>query len=256
MSRSGALAAIVPAVLLLGTPAHAETPVVAGGVRADGIAAVVGGTAPGRGVDVVLHSDVELRARIRLSGEGGGGPATARLTEERRRLALDEIVGEVLIAREADRIQVTEPDEADVQSQLAKLEELAGGQERLDRLLRAIGATQREVRKTAERRALVDAFLRANLEGTTVVTEAEVERIYRTGEHPFVDRPLEEARAPLRAWVARRALERAVRRWVGVLRARTELRVMARYGSELAEAREATAIGPREKPQPSDDTGR
>lgn len=250
MSRVGAFASIAAVALAPAFTAAAQAPVVAGGVRADGIAAVVGGTAPARGVDVVLHSDVELRARIRLSGEAEGQPATVRLTEAQRRGALDEIVGEVLIAREADRIQVTEPGQEDVRAQRAKIAEMAGGPERLDRLLRAIGATKQEIDKIAERRALVNAFLRANLEGSTVVTDGEVERAYETGQHPFVDQPLEEAREPLRAWIARRALDRAVGRWVGVLRARTELRVMARYGSDLADAQAPTAVFDREKPQP------
>ena len=50
-----------------GAPVHAQE-----AVRLDGLAAVVGGEGPGPGVDVILRSDVELRARIALSGRTRG----------------------------------------------------------------------------------------------------------------------------------------------------------------------------------------
>jgi hypothetical protein len=63
----------------------------------------------------------------------------------------------------------------------------------------------------------------------TVITDAEVERVYESGEHPFGDQPLTEVTAQLRALIARQAVDRAVRRWVSVLRARTAVTVLVEY---------------------------
>jgi hypothetical protein len=43
------------------------------GVRVEGIAALVGGASPGPGVEIVLRSDVDLRARISLADISAGG---------------------------------------------------------------------------------------------------------------------------------------------------------------------------------------
>jgi hypothetical protein len=80
----------------------------------------------------------------------------------------------------------------------------------------------------------VDAFLRANLEGGTVVSDSQVEERHASGEHPFADRPLEEVREPLRAWLAQSALERDVARWIEVLRSRTAVRIVVRFAPEPA----------------------
>lgn len=222
--------AVLLGVLALAEPASADAPVVARGVRVDGIAAVVGGSAPGPGVDVILRSDVELRARIALSGQSHRSVGFVALPDGLLAATLDELVGQVLIAREAERVRVATPTDADVSREVRRLEEEAGGASRLADLLSLLGASQAEVEKLARRRALVASFLQANLEGTTVITDAQVERVYEEGEHPFTDRPLEEVRDDLRAWLARIALDRAVGRWVSVLRARTPVQLLVHWG--------------------------
>lgn len=192
----------------------------------EGVAAFVGGASPGAGTVAILISDVELNARIRLSGEANElpvGPLPAPLLAA----SLDELVGEALIAREADRLRAARPDDAAVARERARLEERAGGATRLEALLRGIGARVEEVEELARRRAYVDAFLRANLEGSTVVSDAQIQRVYEEGEHPFVERPLEEVREVLRAWLAQQLLRRDVQRWIEVLRSRTEVRTLA-----------------------------
>lgn len=101
--------ASTPVLLALGlfaSTSRADAPVVAGGVRADGIAAVIGGSAPGPSVDVILRSDVELRARIALSGQSERATGFEPLPLPLLRAALDQLVGEALIAREAERVRV------------------------------------------------------------------------------------------------------------------------------------------------------
>lgn len=193
----------------------------------DGIAALVGGATPGPSVDVILRSDAELRARIHLAGQRPTDPITiAPLPPALVRAALDEIVGELLIAREAARVRVRAPTPSDLARERQRLADECGGAPRLAEVLRVVGARAAEVDVVAQRRALVGAFLVANLEGTAQITDAEVERAYAEPDHPFVGQPLADVREELRAWLARRALQTAVARWVALLRARTTVRVL------------------------------
>lgn len=234
MNRAGGPAAAAFAVLLASLPCsgRAQVATVPEGVRADGVAAVVGGNAPVPGTDVILQSDVELRARIHLAGKMPGPLPTGPLPTGLLRATLDELIGEVLIAREAERVQIAQPSKQDIEQQEARLENEAGGADRLQHLLKRVGASFDEVRAMARRRAVVQAFLAANLEGATVVTDAELERVYEAGSHPFVGQPFDEVKDELRAWIARQMLERAVKRWVSVLRTRTTVRVLASWGGQ------------------------
>lgn len=213
---------VVSLALALPTAAHAQR-------RVEGVAALVGGTAPGSGVDVILLSDVTLRARMRLAGQTVGELPVGSMPDSLLRATLDELIGEHLIAREARRVQVANPSSRDVARERARLEQIAGGAERLRRLLDVVGAGTEEIETSARRRAIVTRFLQTNLEGTAEVTDAEVQRVFDSGEHPFIGQELEDARPALRVMLVRRALDSAVRRWVEVLRSRTSLRVVARF---------------------------
>lgn len=197
-------------------------------MRAEGIAALVGGPTPGPGVVVILRSDVDLRARVGVSRDAPElplGPLPAPLLA----VALDEVIGEVLIEREADRLRAAQPSEEEIERERQRLLRQAGGAERLEALIAALGVPRAEIEAIARRRAYVNAFLRANLEGTTVVSDAQVDRVYESGAHPFAGRPLADVRELLRMWISQRTLRRDVRRWIEVLRSRTTVRVVAEW---------------------------
>lgn len=211
-----------------------------GPIRLDGIAATVGGRGPGPGVEVILHSDVELRAALKLAGRGVVRRRDVQLPAALLRATLDEMLGEHLIEREAQRIRATAPRGLEVRAELRRLYEASGGQQAVHALLDARGAAVAELRKVARRRAVVAAFLRSNLEGTTVVTEAEVDAalaeaaaadaadsVARNGAAAGVARSRESVRLRLR----RRALDASIAHWVRVLRSRIAIRVYAQYGS-------------------------
>ncbi|MCB9597766.1 MAG: hypothetical protein H6719_33925 [Sandaracinaceae bacterium] len=220
------------AVLLLAlvAPSRAAAQVPGSRTRVEGIAAWVGGV--GRtGASPILRSDVVLRARMRLGGQTGRvemGPLPPALL----RAALDELIGEVLIEREADRLRATRPSDAEVLEERARIDREAGGATVLNELLRRLAAAPEEIDAVARRRAYVDAFLRANLEGNTEITDTQVDRAFEAGDHPFVGRDLEAVREVLRAWLQQRLLARDVARWIEVLRSRTTVRVLAEWARD------------------------
>ncbi|HMI93027.1 MAG TPA: hypothetical protein VK509_16765 [Polyangiales bacterium] len=219
------LAAIAVAfVLLLASSAAAQQ-----GTRVDGIAAVVGASAPGPGADVILQSDVELRARLSLAASVADPGALDVLPSSLLRATLSQLIGESLIAREARRVQATAPDRADVERERKRLVRSAGGGDRVQRLLFALAASDDELDTIAQRRAQVGAFLSANLEGVTVVTERELARAYSSAGPELAGRTQEQAFAELRARLSKQALDRTIERWVTVLGARTPVRRYVQY---------------------------
>lgn len=197
--------------------------------QGDGIAAIVGATTPRADAEVLLLSDVDFRARLRLTRELGGRVPRGPVPPELLRASLDELVGEALLAREARRVQIGAPSTRALREERRALAELAGGVEAFAAVVSALGATEQEVATMVERRALVRLFLDANLRGGTQVPDAEVAALYESGEHPFLGQELEEVREPLRALIRRRRIETAVARWIEVLRTRTTVQLFASY---------------------------
>jgi hypothetical protein len=241
---------LVACVLGVASPLAAQD-----ALPAEALVAIVGAETPQAGTDLVLMSDVDLRARLDLGPSG----LTVEPTRALYAATLDEILGEILIAREADRLRTSEPTESEVRAQRDRLVATLGGEPMLTRLLARLGADPAEIDVIARRRATVEAFLRANLEGTTTVSDARVEEVFASNDHPFAGMTLEEAREPLRAWLAMRSLSADVARWVAVLRTRTPPRVLivldpeglaereAATPSEKGSARLRRALAPSEK---------
>lgn len=205
-------------------------------LRADGLAAWIGGAGAGDSADLILRSDVELRARMALASQGAQAAYAsadprmqAPLPPSLLAATLAELVGEVLIAREAKRVQIAMPSHAEIQRDKQRLVLMIGGRERLSALLASVGAQEAEIDAIARQRAIAAAFLTANLEGAMVVTDGEVEQRYRAEAPSLSDREPREARELIRARLAREALARNIERWVRVLRARTPVRIVASF---------------------------
>jgi hypothetical protein len=189
--------------------------------RADGLAALVGGSVPGPRVDIILRSDVELRARLRLSGQASGPLPTGPLPESLFEASLNEIVGEYLIAREAVRLRIAKPAPAKVAEEIRRIEQTAGGRDRLRSLLRTLSVSQDEVEEIARRRALVAAFLSLNLADVTIISDAQVEKAMRRTDNFAEQDDKTITDEELRARLARDAIDQTIARWIKVLRART-----------------------------------
>lgn len=236
LAHMGSRPALAGVLLVVAGAAPARVGAQDLGVRVDGIAAVIGGPAPSADVEVILRSDVELRARMALAGgdttELPLGPLPLNLLAA----TLREIVGEHLIAREARKLQAATAGASERAAEHARLVLALGGGARVQALFTALGADPAELDAAAERRALVSAFLRANLEGATVVTDAQVERVlaseHADGEVPTTPDARELERRAIRARLSREALDRAIERWVSVLGARTTVQIHADYDGE------------------------
>jgi hypothetical protein len=190
---------------------------------AEALVAVVGGDTPSASTDAILLSDVELVARLALAR---GGDGALPLTPPLLQAALEQLIGEILIRREAARLHAAEPTADAIRRQREAIERAVGGAEALAGLLARLGASPDELQATAIRRAAVESFLGANLEGTTDVTDADVARAYEEQGHPFVGRPLDEVREALRAWLRVTRLDADVARWLTTLRRRSAVRVL------------------------------
>lgn len=200
-----------------------------GAVTVDGLAAVVGGTVSGADSAIILNSDVELLAHIAICGAGSSEPGSAVLPRALLKAVLNEIIGATLIAREAERVRIATPGPAEIARERLRLEASAGGPERFQRLLQVLSVSSVEIDKIVHRRALLTAFLSANLEVTTAVTDSEVDRAYKELKDSLSDHTPEAAKEILRVRLARAALDRSIARWVTVLRERTAVRLFANY---------------------------
>ena len=175
-------------------------------------------------------SDVELRARIAWTGAHPEAEPLAPLPNAVLQSALNEVIGEMLIAREAVRVSAEAP-----ASRRGRARARAPGRERRRPLAHAgaaRGARRRsddELDAIAQRRALVGSFLSANLQGVTVVTDSEVERALDAESDAYAGRDRVTAQNELRARMSREALGGAIERWVTVLRARTPVRLYVQY---------------------------
>lgn len=194
--------------------------------RIEGVAARVG---EGASQVVYLLSDVELRARLRLAGERQGALPLGPLPDELLDATLKELVGEALLSREAERVQLPEPSPSAIRREVRRLETLGGGSARTAALLRALGATFDEIRASAARRAQASVFLEANLQADASVDDLELERVYESGAHPFIGQELEDVREALRVWLLRSRLAGAVERWVEALSSRDSITYFADY---------------------------
>jgi hypothetical protein len=198
-------------------------------VLLDGLAALVGGTTPGEGVLVILRSDVELRARLSLLAAGATDVTRAPLAAPLLKATLEELLGEALIAIEAGRLGLAAPTPGELAVARQALVPASASEQAFRELLASLSVSATELDEIARRRAVVGAFLAANLEGMLTPSESELVRAYQSEEHPFRGEPLSAVRERFSAWLAHKRLREAVGRWVLSLKERMPHRVLATF---------------------------
>lgn len=204
----------------------ARAPRSAAPLRVDGVAALVGGRAPGAGAHVVLRSDIDLLAWLEFAGDRSG---VVELNDAMRAQVLDRLIGELVIEQEAERLGAEPPTVDEIAERRRAIAESVGGEQSLLELAREHAIDMSEIAEIARRRALILAFVRANGIERSSVSEGQVEAVFSGGSHPFRHLTWDEAREPLRVWLEQAAARRDIRRWVEVLRRRTSIQVIARY---------------------------
>lgn len=196
----------------------------------DGIAAIVGAAVPSRDSEVILRSDVDLRARILLLGRGGVETLDRNLPDALLAEVLRSLIDEALILYEARRIDLPHPSEAEIARERARLVSAAGGEARLRALKERFDVSEAELMQIARRRARVVGFLAAHLGDEGIVTEQALRERFESGDHPFVGLSFEDAAAGLQLMIRDERVSQAVADWVRVLRERVKIVIRARYG--------------------------
>ena len=199
------------------------------GERLDGLVAVVGALAPGPQVVSIFRSDVELRGRMAILRERAVALALGPVPANVLRASLAELMGEALIAVEAARLNLAPPTALALADERARLLGTGERGSAARELLRALGVSARELSAWVERRAIVNGFLQANLEGTLEIGSTELEREFQRGAHPFTGQSFEQARPLFAAWLSQQRMEEAVQRWVQSLTQRTPHRVLVQF---------------------------
>lgn len=188
----------------------------------EALVCVVGADTPTADADVVLLSDVQFVAMLAAARRNEPVAITPALMQA----AQEQLVGEILIERESRRLHTGEPTPEEVARHRDAIARSVGGAEALAGYLVHWDVSEAELARLASRRATVERFLAANLEGGTSASDADVEEAYRSESHPFVGRPFEEVREALRGWLEVTRLEQSVARWLTVLRQRSDVHIV------------------------------
>jgi hypothetical protein len=194
-------------------------------VLADRVVAVIEtGDVGARVSDIVTASEIEVAARLALVERRAGNGA--RVSEGLRRAVLDQLVAEVLVFREAERLALADVSPDDVRRGRDALVERLGGEEALAQFAAENHVSAAELDLLVSRRVVVQRFVQTNLRAGIEVSDEEVDREYARGTHPFVGRPLAEVREALGAWLVETRFRAALDRWVRALRGRGRVRVL------------------------------
>lgn len=186
----------------------------------DRVVAVVGGRSPGPGVRLVLHSDVDLRARLALLADGDPDALTRTLPNSLEAAVLSQILGELMLATEAERLSMAPPEPAALALERGRLALSVGGERALLAAIDALQVPPEELAAVVSLRATVGGFLDANLERISV-SDADVTAALAELPEAERDDP-EQVRARLR----QERIEAAVASWVTTLAQRVTHRVL------------------------------
>lgn len=190
-------------------------------VRVDGIAAIVGGTAPRTGTVVLYASDVELDAWLeRARRHPDGLISDERLTPAELTAARERLVGAALLALEASRLRLDDLGEAQLAAAWRRFFERHGGARVIEGVVARLGLGNDELERYVRRQGVARAFILASSEQGGLVTDAELEDAFARGEHPYVGMDLDTVREAFRAFLLERRIEDETLRWTERLRLR------------------------------------
>jgi hypothetical protein len=226
-ARAARLAAVVVSLSIASGDAAAEaessTEIV------DRVVAVVSGISErGSDVRIITAFELEVEARLLLAerAHSVSGATTEPVPETLLQTTLDTIIGHLLIEGEAARLRLVTISTQDIAAERQLSEERLGGEGALERFQRATGAPEDLVTAIFRRRALVAAFVEQNIQLTTRITDEQVEETFHSGDHPFGDRPLEEIRGAIEAFLTASSQRERLGEWLEDARGRSRIRLI------------------------------
>jgi hypothetical protein len=225
-SGSGRPALLVGPLLLLVSSAAAAESARGDEVLVDRVVAVVEAD---RGAEedgeVVTLFELLVEARLLVAERARSVDVAAVEPPERLlRAVLRVLVDQILIRREAARLELASVSDEDVGRERRTVETRLGGPGSIDRFTASTGAPPELLEATIRRRATVARFVARNVALAVRVTDAEVEAAHREGGHPFEGRPLEEVRDEMEALLVARRQRQRLDEWLRDLRRRSRVR--------------------------------
>jgi len=218
--------ALVGALFLIPFDARAEAP--AAEVLVDRIVVVVGAVGEqGAELRIVTAYELEIEARLLLAERTRSLDSALRHLDARFLNTVQEtIVNQLLIVGEATRLQLVEVDEEEIIAEREALEQRLGGADAIERFCSLTHATSELVEEIIRRRVVARLFIQNNVQLSFSVTENELMEVHRDGAHPFDDRPLEEIRGQLEAFILARRQRQRLQEWLDDARERSRIRVL------------------------------
>ena len=215
-------------VVLFGKPVFAEDAAAPDGeFIVDRVVAFVG-AAGDRGADlwIVTAYEQEIEARLMLAERLHGVEAAVEreLPERFLTSVLRTIINHLLIQSEATRLDLVAVSDEEVAAERQLIEERL--RNTIAHFCTVSRAPVQLVEAIVQRRALVASFIRRNIHLVTQVTDDELHQTYTSGEHPFGDRPLEEIRAPLEAYIIATNQRQRLSDWIRDARRRNRVRMI------------------------------
>lgn len=190
-------------------------------VRIDGIAVIIGGTAPRTGTLVLYTSDVELDAWLeRARGDANVEGPSRRVSAQELASARERLIGEALLVFEASRLRLDHIDEAQLSAAWRRFFERHGGASRVEEVVARLGLGNDELERYVRRQGIARTFVLASAEQGGIVTDAELEDAWARGDHPYTGMELDTVREAFRAHLLERRIDDETLRWTERLRLR------------------------------------
>ena len=189
----------------------------------------------------LLLSQLELEARVTLISQGATSAATSELTETDLASALDYAIGQRLANTEAERLQVFAADDEEVLRALASLASRFASPADFRTFLSAREASEEQLAAIVRRQLRVTRYLDSRVKVAARVSEEELKRYFQDHPADFDGQAFPQVRESIRTALVRDRYRVLAKKQLDDLRARAEVRVLARFEASKPKP---TASGP------------
>ncbi len=194
----------------------------------DRVVALVGG-------HVITLSELEFEARVALIQRGGLEAATAPLDDRSLRAALELAVAERLETDAADRLQVFNLEESEVDSALSDFKSKFGTKAELAAFLARQEADEQQLAALLARRLRVEKIVDSKVGLKARVSDAEMRRFYDV-HRSELGGSYEQARAAIRTKLLRERYAELGREEMNQIRKGADVRMIAPFARDGATA--------------------